>query len=33
MDIARNLLRELGLPPGDLHDLPSSTTRFPDGAQ
>ena len=33
MEIARNLLRELGLPPGDLHDLPSSTARFPDGAQ
>ncbi|MEP7285466.1 MAG: hypothetical protein ABI947_06835 [Chloroflexota bacterium] len=33
MDIARKLLQDLGLPPGDLHDLPSSPHRFPDGAQ
>lgn len=29
---ARELLRSLGLPPGDLHDLPTSGKRFPDGA-
>jgi len=29
----RELLRETGLPPGDLHELPESTKRFPDGAQ
>lgn len=32
MDTARQLLAELGLPPGDRHDLPTSTQRFPDGA-
>jgi hypothetical protein len=30
---AREFLRSIGLPPGDLHDLPSSEKRFPDGAQ
>jgi hypothetical protein len=29
----RDLLSSLGLPPGDLHDLPTSAKRFPDGAQ
>ena len=29
----RDALRQAGLPPGDLHELPSSTKRFPDGAQ
>jgi hypothetical protein len=29
----RELLESMGLPAGDLHDLPSSTKRFPDGAQ
>jgi hypothetical protein len=29
----RDLLLSLGLPPGDLHDLPTSAKRFPDGAQ
>ncbi len=29
----RALLRTLGLPAGDLTDLPSSAKRFPDGAQ
>jgi hypothetical protein len=33
MDDTREFLRSLGLPPGDLHDLPSSAKRFPDGAQ
>jgi hypothetical protein len=28
----RDLLRSFGLPPGDLHDLPTSSKRFPDGA-
>ena len=28
----RSFLRSTGLPDGDLHDLPSSTKRFPDGA-
>lgn len=32
MSTVQNLLRELGLPPGDRHDLPSSELRFPDGA-
>jgi hypothetical protein len=32
-DDIRALLESLGLPAGDLHDLPSSTKRFPDGAQ
>jgi len=30
--ISQNLLNDLGLPPGDRHDLPSSPLRFPDGA-
>lgn len=29
----REFLQRLGLPPGDRHDLPSSSRRFPDGAQ
>lgn len=29
----RDFLRSIGLPPGDLHDLPDSAKRFPDGAQ
>jgi Peptidase family U32 len=29
----RDFLRSIGLPAGDLHDLPSSEMRFPDGAQ
>jgi hypothetical protein len=29
----RDFLRSLGLPPGDLNELPASTKRFPDGAQ
>ena len=29
----REFLREQGLPPGDLHELPDSPKRFPDGAQ
>ena len=29
----RELLESAGLPPGDLHSLPSSVKRFPDGAQ
>lgn len=33
MKTAQRLLRELGLPEGDRHDLPSSTRAFPDGAQ
>lgn len=33
MEATRTFLQNLGLPPGDLHDLPSSTKRFPDGAQ
>ena len=33
METAKQLLRELGLPPGDCHDLPTSAQRFPDGAQ
>ncbi len=33
MDMARNLLRELGLPTGDAYDRPASAARFPDGAQ
>jgi len=30
---ARDVLRSMGLPPGDLHELPDSAKRFPDGAQ
>jgi hypothetical protein len=33
MDDTRECLRRLGLPPGDRHDLPTSSKRFPDGAQ
>jgi hypothetical protein len=33
LDRTRNFLRSLGLPGGDLNDLPTSTKRFPDGAQ
>jgi hypothetical protein len=33
VDAAKRLLQELGLPPGDRYDLPSSPLRFPDGAQ
>jgi hypothetical protein len=33
VDRAREFLRSIGLPPGDLHELPSSEKRFPDGAQ
>jgi hypothetical protein len=29
----REFLRSIGLPPGDLNDLPDSAKRFPDGAQ
>ena len=29
----REFLASIGLPPGDLHDLPDSPQRFPDGAQ
>jgi hypothetical protein len=29
----REFLRSIGLPPGDLHELPDSVKRFPDGAQ
>jgi hypothetical protein len=28
----RDALEQLGLPPGDLHELPTSAKRFPDGA-
>jgi len=33
MEATRRFLAQLGLPPGDAHELPSSTKRFPDGAQ
>ena len=33
MERTRRFLEGMGLPPGDLHDLPSSTQRFPDGGQ
>jgi Peptidase family U32 len=33
MDATRRFLASMGLPPGDSHDLPSSSKRFPDGAQ
>jgi hypothetical protein len=29
----RRALQDVGLPPGDLHELPTSEKRFPDGAQ
>src|SRR5260221_7570748 len=32
MEIAKKLLQDLGLPPGERYDLPSSPLRFPDGA-
>jgi hypothetical protein len=33
VDANRRFLESIGLPPGDLHDLPTSQKRFPDGAQ
>ncbi|MFT4040674.1 MAG: hypothetical protein QM692_21015 [Thermomicrobiales bacterium] len=33
MERTRQFLRQMGLPAGDLHDLPASTQRFPDGGQ
>src|SRR6266508_6594420 len=33
MGDTRAFLASIGLPPGDLHDLPTSDKRFPDGAQ
>src|SRR5437660_11677402 len=33
MSRSRDVLRSMGLPPGDLNDLPDSQSRFPDGAQ
>jgi hypothetical protein len=33
MTSSRDVLLGMGLPPGDLHSLPDSTKRFPDGAQ
>jgi hypothetical protein len=33
MQKTRELIGKLGFPPGDLHELPTSTKRFPDGAQ
>lgn len=33
MEATRRFLESLGLPAGDLHALPESTKRFPDGAQ
>jgi hypothetical protein len=33
MSSIRDALRAMGLPPRDLHELPDSTKRFPDGAQ
>jgi hypothetical protein len=33
MDETRAFLQSLGLPPGDLYTLPTSSKRFPDGAQ
>src|SRR5690349_16220240 len=33
MQATRDFLKRLGLPPGDLNELPTSTKRFPDGAQ
>jgi hypothetical protein len=32
-EATRQFLQTLGLPPGDLNDLPNSSKRFPDGAQ
>lgn len=31
-DKTREFMKKLGLPPGDLYDLPTSTKKFPDGA-
>jgi hypothetical protein len=33
MQATRDFMKKLGLPPGDLNDLPTSSKRFPDGAQ
>src|SRR5919201_6141589 len=33
MTDTRDFLRSIGLPPGDLNELPTSSKRFPDGAQ
>ncbi len=33
MDATRRFLASMGLPAGDAHDLPTSSKRFPDGAQ
>jgi hypothetical protein len=33
MEATRRFLERMGLPPGDLHALPDSPKRFPDGAQ
>ena len=33
MEATRRFLANMGLPPGDAHELPTSTKRFPDGAQ
>ncbi len=33
MSSTRDFLRSIGLPPGDLNELPDSQKRFPDGAQ
>ena len=33
MGETRAFLASIGLPPGDLHELPDSRLRFPDGAQ
>ncbi len=33
MSDTRDFLRSIGLPPGDLNELPDSSKRFPDGAQ
>ncbi|MFL5624986.1 MAG: U32 family peptidase [Ktedonobacteraceae bacterium] len=33
METTRRFLADMGLPPADAHALPSSTKRFPDGAQ
>jgi hypothetical protein len=32
-ELTRDFLESIGLPRGDLHDLPSSAARFADGAQ
>ena len=33
MQATRDFLKKLGLPAGDLNELPTSAKRFPDGAQ